>query len=97
MIINTEHKKIPHPIGNLLRASNVSSSQKEIWLRFLVSLSDNQLKDMAEILTKDPSIFDVLTKNIMEKSKAFKTKNKISLDSILKEEESLLLKIDENQ
>ncbi len=57
-------------------------------------VKDKELKNLEKLLTEDPSSFELLTKNLIQKSEAFDTNNNDFLNNILDEEETMLSNID---
>jgi len=80
-------------LKNLIKKSNLTKKQKEIWDIVLRVLPDQGRKEILEALEENPEYLQFLTDNLVSKIEGFSKGNKKILDKVLKEEKDYLEKI----
>ena len=89
-----QNKKTAPTILKLLESPKRTSVERRFWLSFITSLNERELKNLEKLLTENPSYFEPLTRNLIQKSEAFETNNSESTKNILEDDEAVLSEIE---
>lgn len=79
-------------LQHLVENSALSAQDKDMWLRTLEMLDDEQAQAIYAAVGNDPHELDTFTRNVKLKQIAFASGDEALLDQILQEEEDELLK-----
>ena len=73
-------------LQEFIESSTLSDNDKDIWLRAMEVLDDDQAEVILETVKEDPHELEDLTRNLKMKQVAFATNDEALMDQILDEE-----------
>ena len=69
-----------------VEASSLSQEDKDLWLRAMELLDDDQSQTILDVITEDPFELEALTKNLKAKQAAIASGDMTSMDAVLEAE-----------
>ena len=61
--------KIPENLSHLLESGDLTDHQKELWVKYIDFLNEDQIKDLAEFVTQDKVAFEIITEELEKQAK----------------------------